>query len=76
MLWIDKLGVLAQHRGRGIGTTLIERHLARARRDGYEGVMLGVDTESLTGANKLYERIGFTPRYGGVRYILGDANFS
>jgi len=39
-------------------------------------VMLGVDTESLTGANKLYERVGFTPRYGGVRYILGDANFS
>lgn len=76
MLWIDKLGVLAQHRGRGIGTTLIERHLARARRDGYEGVMLGVDTASLTGANKLYERIGFTPRYGGVRYILGDAEFS
>jgi hypothetical protein len=57
-------------------TALIERHLARAQRDGFEGVMLGVDTESLTGANKLYERVGFTPRYGGVRYILGDANFS
>ncbi len=76
VLWISKLGVLPEHRGRGIATALIERHLARARRDGYEGVMLGVDTESLTGANKLYERVGFTPRYGGVRYILGDADFS
>jgi GNAT superfamily N-acetyltransferase len=76
VLWISKLGVLPEHRGRGIATALIERHLARAQRDGFEGVMLGVDTESLTGANKLYERVGFTPRYGGVRYILGDANFS
>ena len=76
VLWIDKLGVHPLHRRKGLATTLIERHLARAARDGYEGSMLGVDADSLTGANRLYARFGYTRRYGGVRYILGDAQYS
>jgi hypothetical protein len=38
--------------------------------------MLGVDAESLTGANKLYESVGYRHSSAGVRYILGDAEFS
>ena len=74
--WVGNLGVQRQHRGRGLATLLIERHLIRARARDYEGSMIDVDADSLTGANKLYERIGYARRFGEVRYILGDASFS
>jgi hypothetical protein len=38
--------------------------------------MLGVDADSLTGANALYERLGYRRLQGSVRYIFGDADFS
>ena len=74
--WLATLGVHRDHRGRGLATHLIQRHLDRARRDGFEGSMLGVDADSLTGANALYERLGYRRLHGSVRYIFGDAEFS
>ena len=41
-----------------------------------EGSMLGVDADSLTGANALYERLGYRRLHGSVRYIFGDAEYS
>lgn len=76
VLWVDLVGVAREHRGRGLATALIERLLARARRDGFDGVMIDVDAASLTGANQLYERIGFRRFHGAVRWILEDADFS
>jgi GNAT superfamily N-acetyltransferase len=76
VLWVQNLGVHREHRNRGLARLLLERHLIRAQADGYEGSMLGVDAESLTGANKLYESVGYRHSSGGVRYILGDAEFS
>lgn len=68
--WIGHLGVHRAHRRRGLAAMLIERHLRAAKRDGYEGSMLGVDTESLTDANTLYEKIGYRRRGGSVRYRI------
>lgn len=76
VLWVNNLGVHREHRNRGLARLLLERHLIRAQADGYEGSMLGVDAESLTGANKLYESVGYKHHSGAVRYILGDAEFS
>jgi GNAT superfamily N-acetyltransferase len=76
VLWVNNLGVHREHRNRGLARLLLERHLIRAQADGYEGSMLGVDAESLTGANKLYESVGYRHSSAGVRYILGDAEFS
>ena len=76
VLWVQNLGVHREHRNRGLARLLLERHLIRAQADGYEGSMLGVDAESLTGANKLYESVGYKHHSGAVRYILGDAEFS
>ena len=76
VLWVQNLGVHREHRNRGLARLLLERHLIRAQADGYEGSMLGVDAESLTGANKLYESVGYRHSSAGVRYILGDAEFS
>jgi len=76
VLWVQNLGVHREHRNRGLARLLLERHLIRAQADGYEGSMLGVDAASLTGANKLYESVGYKHHSGAVRYILGDAEFS
>jgi GNAT superfamily N-acetyltransferase len=74
--WLATLGVHREHRGKGLATHLIQRHLSQARREGFEGSMLGVDADSLTGANALYERLGYTRLQGSVRYAFGDAEFS
>jgi len=74
--WLGTLGVHRDHRGKGLATHLIQRHLSQARREGLEGSALGVDSDSLTGANALYERLGYTRLQGSVRYIFGDAEFS
>jgi ribosomal protein S18 acetylase RimI-like enzyme len=76
VLWVNNLGVHREHRNRGLARLLLERHLIRAQADGYEGSMLGVDAASLTGANKLYESVGYKHHSGAVRFILGDAEFS
>lgn len=66
--WLSQLGVHRDHRKRGLASLLIERHLRMARRDGYKGSMLEVDTESLTDANTLYEKLGYRRHGGSVRY--------
>jgi ribosomal protein S18 acetylase RimI-like enzyme len=57
VLYVSALAVLPDHRGRGIGTALIQRVLAGAERLGL-GVALdaGVEDEVALG---LYERLGF-----------------
>lgn len=74
--WLATLGVHRAHRGKGLATHLIQRHLSQARRDGFEGSMLGVDADSLTGANALYERLGYRRLQGSIRYAFGDGDFS
>jgi mycothiol synthase len=74
--WLATLGVHRAHRGKGLATHMIQRHLSQARREGFEGSMLGVDADSLTGANALYERLGYRRLQGSVRYVFGDADFS
>ena len=74
--WLATLGVHRAYRGKGLATHLIQRHLSQARREGFEGSALSVNSDSLTGANALYERLGYTRLQGSVRYIFGDAEFS
>jgi RimJ/RimL family protein N-acetyltransferase len=52
------MGVLAAHRGRGIGKALMERTLAGARNRGFTRVELTVRTDNER-ARRLYENIGF-----------------
>ena len=59
--WLARLGTRRDHRGRGVGTAAITRALDVARAAGFETAGLDVDTESLTGALRLYERLGFYP---------------
>ena len=56
--WVDWLGVLASHRGRGIGAALLRRSFAMFSVRGARRVMVNVDAENATGATAVYERVG------------------
>ncbi|HEX6254500.1 MAG TPA: GNAT family N-acetyltransferase [Euzebyales bacterium] len=56
--WLDELGVVGTHRGRGIGTALPRRSFAVFAHRGLARVMLNVDAANPTGAPALYERAG------------------
>ncbi len=55
---VDDLGVRRPWRGRGIGRSLLLHAFAEARRRGIGAVELSVDSESMTGATRLYEGVG------------------
>ena len=64
--WIDNLGVLPEWRGRGIASALIVRSLHAFASAGLTHASIGVDSESLTGAVRLYKSLGFELNRGGV----------
>ena len=57
--YIDLIGVVRDHRGLRLAPAVIARTLLAARAAGLEQAVLDVDTASKTGANTLYERLGF-----------------
>lgn len=58
MGWVGMLGVRRPWRRRGLGELLLRVAFAEFARRGETRVGLGVDTESETGATRLYERAG------------------
>ena len=67
-LYIATVGTRAAGRKRGIATALLATALSAARADGYDQASLGVDADSLTGAVRLYEQVGFTVRKTWTSY--------
>jgi mycothiol synthase len=59
------LGVQPAHRRRGLGEALLRAAFGELHRRGRTGVDLGVDSQSLTGADRLYRRVGMhgEPRF-------------
>jgi len=60
--YVGWLGVIREARGRGIGEALLRRSFVRFYELGKRGAQLVVDSESSTGADRLYERVGMTPQ--------------
>jgi mycothiol synthase len=56
--WVSVLGVRRQWRRQGLGRALLLHAFHEFRRRGFQAAALGVDAESLTGANRLYESVG------------------
>lgn len=56
--WVGVLGVRRPWRGQGLGLALLKHSFAELHRRGQRAVGLTVDSESLTGATRLYERAG------------------
>lgn len=73
--WIGLLGTVRGWRGVGLGKSLLLKGLHSLKEAGMETAVLGVDSESLTGANRLYESVGFTIRSLEALYkcTLADA---
>ena len=59
--FVRTLGVLREYRGRGLAQALLERSFRYYRDRGRAGVQLSVDSDSPTGANHLYEKVGMRP---------------
>jgi mycothiol synthase len=66
--YVDTLAVLREHRQHGLGTALLVQSLHALRQAGMEGAHLHADSENLTGAMRLYERVGFQVRKTSVAY--------
>ncbi|MGO1895849.1 MAG: GNAT family N-acetyltransferase [Brachybacterium sp.] len=59
VLHISLVGTRPEARGRGLARAVIARTLAAAATAGYASAELEVDAESLTGATRLYDALGF-----------------
>jgi mycothiol synthase len=59
--WVSSLGVRRPWRRRGIARALLLTSFHEFRRRGFSRVGLGVDADSQTGANRLYEGAGMQP---------------
>jgi ribosomal protein S18 acetylase RimI-like enzyme len=58
MGWVSTLGVLRPWRRRGLGLALLRHSFGQFYRRGKRRAGLGVDAQSLTGATRLYEKVG------------------
>jgi mycothiol synthase len=56
--WVSVLGVREPWRRKGLGRALLLHSFHEFRRRGFHAAALGVDADSLTGANRLYESAG------------------
>lgn len=65
LAYVSALGVRRAARRRGIGEALLRTSFQAFARRGKRGAQLHVDSESLTGATRLYERVGMIaqPRF-------------
>lgn len=72
MGWVRLLGVRRPWRRRGLATALLRQSFAEFHRRGTSAVGLGVDSESPTGATRLYQRAGMhvDKRFDRYRKIL------
>jgi mycothiol synthase len=59
--YVAELGVRPAYRRRGLGEALLRHAFRELHARGKRGCDLHVDSESLTGATRLYERVGMTP---------------
>jgi ribosomal protein S18 acetylase RimI-like enzyme len=60
--WIQELGVLREHRGRGLGAALLTHAFHAFEAEGLRAAALNVDAANETGATALYERVGMKVR--------------
>jgi GNAT superfamily N-acetyltransferase len=70
--WVNDIGVLKEHRGRGIATRLLIHTIDRLRALGMDTAVLSVDDQNVTGARRVYERAGFrlVRRYTSFERLL------
>lgn len=66
--WIGTLGVLRPWRRKGLGLALLLHSFGEFYRRGERAVVLGVDSQNLTGAVRLYQRAGMYIKREDISY--------
>jgi ribosomal protein S18 acetylase RimI-like enzyme len=66
--YVDTVAVLRAYRRRGVGTALLAQSLQALRKAGMDAADLDADAENLTGAMRIYKRLGFRVRKTTVTY--------
>lgn len=66
--WVEALAVLRDHRRKGLGRALLLDGMRALRRRGCTDLMLGVDSQNLTGALDLYKSVGMHEWSTGVTF--------
>jgi mycothiol synthase len=66
--YVNTLAVLREHRKQGLGTALLAHSLHVLRQAGMDAAHLHADADNLTGAMRIYERVGFKVRKTSVAY--------
>ena len=66
--WVGVLGTRRGHRRLGLGRAMLLAGLERLHAAGMENAILGVDAASPTGANRLYESVGFHTVFSRTLY--------
>ena len=66
--WVETLGVRRPWRQRGLGLALLLHSFGELWRRGARTVALGVDSQNLTGATRLYERAGMKADRDWIRF--------
>lgn len=63
-LYVNLVGTVPAARGNGLGSAVLAHTIEAAASSGdYDVIELDVDSESLTGATRLYERLGFAVKH-------------
>lgn len=71
-LYVALVGTVPAARGRGLARACLARTIAVAAESGrYDVIDLEVDSDSPTGATRLYEGLGFRPKFTTAAYRLG-----
>ena len=70
MGWVEDLGVLREWRRRGIAEALLRHSIFQLHQRGKKRVGLGVDASSLTGATRLYDKVGMRPTKRSIVFEL------
>lgn len=70
MGWVNTLGVRRAWRSRGLGEALLRRAFDNFRALGLKRAGLNVDAESLTGATRLYTKVGMRTALSYLTYEL------
>lgn len=66
--WVDTLGVQRPWRRKGLGLALLLHAFGEFYRRGQRRVLLGVDSQNLTGAVRLYQRAGMHIKRENISY--------
>jgi ribosomal protein S18 acetylase RimI-like enzyme len=71
--WVEQLGTLAGFRGRGVASALLVEALHAFAGADLSHASIGVDSDSPTGAARLYRSLGFEPRQRSITHEIALA---